>query len=408
LKSRVEYLLSPQAIRERTSRIYDYVAQGRSPFFALDQAKLGDVAQFVAEVTRKQYPDLQIPYHGRISHLNAGGINRTAALKKRGKDLGHHAKDSSDALFELVIVSVLLDAGAGNAWRYQEADGNVYNRSEGLAVASYHMFAAGAFSSDPKHPMQVDGEALRKLTPEVLAHHFQVSVSNPLEGLEGRVNLLKQLGDVLVRTKAWNDGAPYRLRGLFKQILTKTKANHVAAADILKVLLIELGSMWPSRLQLDNVPLGDTWRHPACKTEDPTSGLVPFHKLTQWLTYSLIEPIELSGIAVDDLDSLTGLAEYRNGGLLIDKELLTVKDPQILQKAYAPNEEIIVEWRAMTVTLIDLLAPLVRESLGMSAAELPLVKILEGGTWRAGRVIASEKRPDGRPPISIISDGTVF
>jgi hypothetical protein len=215
LNKYVDYLLSTAAIRERTSRVYDYVAQGRSPFFSLNHAKLEGVARYIAEVTRKQYPDLKIPYHGRISHLNVGGVARTAALKKFGKEHGHHSRDSSDALFELVIVSVLLDAGAGNSWRYAETDGKIYSRSEGLAVASYHMFIAGAFSSDPKHPYQVDGEALRKLTVETLARHFQVSGTNPLEGLGGRVNLLKQLGDVLCRTKAWNDGAPYRLRGLF-------------------------------------------------------------------------------------------------------------------------------------------------------------------------------------------------
>ena len=43
---------------------------------------------------------------------------------------------------------------------------------------------------------------------------------------------------------------------------------------------------------------------------------MPFHKLSQWLAYSLIEPLEEAGIAVTGLDELTALAEYRNGGLL--------------------------------------------------------------------------------------------
>jgi hypothetical protein len=50
----------------------------------------------------------------------------------------------------------------------------------------------------------------------------------------------------------------------------------------------------------------------------------------------------------------------------------------------------------------------VREALGKSAAEFPLAKVLEGGTWAAGRRMAAEKRPGGGPPLAIESDGTVF
>jgi Protein of unknown function (DUF1688) len=60
------------------------------------------------------------------------------------------------------------------------------------------------------------------------------------------------------------------------------------------------------------------------------------------------------------------------------------------------------------VILLDLIAVTVREKLGMSPEELPLVKILQGGTWTAGRKIAAELRTNGIPPIQIESDGTVF
>jgi hypothetical protein len=48
----------------------------------------------------------------------------------------------------LFLVSVLLDAGAGNAWAYTENGGEKFGRSEGLAIASLDMFLAGFFSSD--------------------------------------------------------------------------------------------------------------------------------------------------------------------------------------------------------------------------------------------------------------------
>ena len=69
---------------------------------------------------------------------------------------------------------------------------------------------------------------------------------------------------------------------------------------------------------------------------------------------------------------------------------------------------LVVEWRALTVALLDRLAVVIRQRLGQDAESLPLARILEGGTWAAGRKLAFERRPDGSPPIKVISDGTVF
>jgi hypothetical protein len=68
----------------------------------------------------------------------------------------------------------------------------------------------------------------------------------------------------------------------------------------------------------------------------------------------------------------------------------------------------VVEWRALTVALLDEIAVLVRGKLGRSEQEMPLASVLEGGTWAAGRRIASRLRTGGAPPIAIVSDGSVF
>jgi len=60
------------------------------------------------------------------------------------------------------------------------------------------------------------------------------------------------------------------------------------------------------------------------------------------------------------------------------------------------------------VSLLDRLAVLVRERLGRSAREFPLARMLEGGSWAAGREIAYERRTDGSPPLTVTSDGTLF
>ncbi|MGI9413972.1 MAG: DUF1688 family protein, partial [Hyphomicrobiales bacterium] len=80
----------------------------------------------------------------------------------------------------------------------------------------------------------------------------------------------------------------------------------------------------------------------------------------------------------------------------------------VTAEPHAPGDEVIVEWRALTVTLIEAVAERLRAELGLDADALPLAKVLEGGTWAAGRRIAQTKRPGGGPPIRIVSDGSVF
>jgi len=138
------------------------------------------------------------------------------------------------------------------------------------------------------------------------------------------------------------------------------------------------------------------------------SGLVPLHKLSQWLAYSLIEPLQAAGIEVVDINGLTGLAEYRNGGLLVDTGVLQLRDWTEAQVEHGVASTLVVEWRALTVALLDRLADRVRARLGRDAASFPLAKVLQGGTWAAGRQIARARRPDGSPPIKVVSDGTVF
>jgi hypothetical protein len=134
---------------------------------------------------------------------------------------------------------------------------------------------------------------------------------------------------------------------------------------------------------------------------------VPFHKLSQWLTYSLLEPFAWSGVQVRGLDALTALPEYRNGGLLIDSGVLKLRDAAVAGKVWQPGDELIVEWRALTVALMDELATSVRKLLHLDEHRLPLACVLEGGSWAAGRELAQRHR-NGLPPLQVASDGTVF
>jgi hypothetical protein len=338
--------------------IREAARQGGLAHFAVDEARLGPCADYVAETTRTAYPDLDVPYHSRWRHFEAGGRVLPAGFGPREE-------------VELAVLSVFLDAGAGPAWRY---DG--LGRSEGLAVASFDWYVAGM----PR---------LAEIGGVDLAAAFRVTPSNPLVGLEGRAELLRRLGAVAER----------RLDGRIGHLFDRLPAD---AAGILRVLLDVFGPIWPGRLEHEGVPLGDAWRHPAI----PGDGIVPFHKLSQWLAYSLVEPLQRAGRSVTGLDALTGLPEYRNGGLLVDLGVLRPK--HAVERAYAAGDELVVEWRALTVALLDELAVSVRDRLGLDAAAFPLAKLLQGGTWGAGRRVAREMRADGRPPIAVASDGTVF
>lgn len=396
-------LLTPEAIRERCGHIFEAGLAGKLEHFAIDENALEAVADRVAATTKQRYPDLSIPYHGRLGHLRVGGLDRPS----RAIDPSLPAEERGRRLFELVITSVLLDAGAGMSWRFVE-DGVTYSRSEGLAVASAHLFEGGAFSS--RGDATVDAAGLESLRTETIAMGFQVSNDNPLVGVEGRTELLRSLGRA-VRARPDVFGAEGRLGGLFDFLRAQIDRDALSAGDVLPArailiaLLDALGTIWPSRITLDGVPLGDVWKHPAAGGTGSTAGLVPFHKLSQWLSYSLLEPLERAGITVTELDRLTGLAEYRNGGLFVDGGVLVPKHDAVLRDAHVPSSPVIVEWRALTVVLLDRVAPLVRARLDV---DLPLAKILEGGTWHAGREIARELRADGGPPIRLDSDGTVF
>jgi hypothetical protein len=362
----------------------------------------------VLAVTHRSYPTLNIPFHARWRHFVIGGVDRWALLAERAAWPDRTGRARAE--FDLAIVSVLLDAGAGPAWRYRDAvTGQDIGRSEGLALASLDMFAGGAFSSDARDPFRVDADALARLSIERLRSAFQVSNDNPLLGLEGRADLLRRLGAVVaVLPQVFAAHDRPRPGGLFDHLAAKATNGALAAPLILSAVLSQLGPIWPSRLELAGIPLGDCWRHPAIKADDATSGLVPLHKLSQWLSYSLIEPLQGAGIAVADIDGLTGLAEYRNGGLFVDLGVLTLRDAADAERAHAVDSILVVEWRALTVALLDRLAERIRTRLGRSRDELPLASLLEGGTWAAGRAAAFERRSDGAPPLKVVSDGTVF
>ncbi|MGH6713557.1 MAG: URC4/urg3 family protein [Bradyrhizobium sp.] len=401
-------LLNASAVRDRAHRMLAIGLDDRLPNFRVDLDRMDGVVDLVLETTRKAYPSFDVPFHSRWRHFVANGDNRWADIAGQTQWPGRAARARTE--FDLAIVSVFLDAGAGPAWRYHDPKtGLAIGRSEGLGLASLALFAGGSFSADPLEPLRADADILADLDVADLERGMQVSDANPLVGMEGRAELLGRLGRlVAAKPDVFGSQDTPRPGGLFDRLAKLADGGKLPAPSILAELLQQLGPIWPSRLTLGGIALGDCWKHPALTTKDATSGLVPLHKLSQWLAYSLIEPLQTAGIVVTDIDGLTGLAEYRNGGLFVDGGVLAFRNPEAAHQEHEVSSSLVVEWRALTVALLDRVADGLRQRLGLDAISMPLAKILEGGTWAAGRLLARERRADASPPVKVISDGTVF
>src|SRR5438128_736197 len=341
-------LLSAAAVRARCAIVSEAARRGETRHFRLVCARLDEAARRVVDITRRRYPDLHVPLHSRWRHFSAGGVDRAALIAPRAD-----GAETARARIDLAVVSVLLDAGTGPDWRYHEVEtGQVLSRSEGLAVASLRAMQAGIFSADPSNPWRADAEALLEITPQKLAAALRHAAGNELVGLEGRAVMMRRLGEACAASPALF-GAPARLGGLYDH--WSTRGGALPAAEMLVTLLQAFGAIWSGRISLAGISLGDCGHHPAV----PGDGLVPFHKLCQWLAYSLVEPLQEAGLRVIGLDELTGLAEYRNGGLFLDCGVIEPRNPSLLHRPLDALSEPVVEWRALTVILLDRPAVLV-------------------------------------------------
>ncbi|EXJ89008.1 hypothetical protein A1O3_02072 [Capronia epimyces CBS 606.96] len=438
---KVKYLLSLTAVRQRAKVVGDAAQAGQLNHFDLDETRMDEVADFVTSVIKRDFgPDRfdTIPPHGRWQHFEAGKVPRIADMIDGWRREACDDMEIARRLVDLFFVSVLLDAGAGDGWRWIEpGTGRTYERSEGIAVASLYMFQKLDFTvkKDGKTPL-VDGKALEQLPVDVLVEGFQTSETNPMLGVGSRTDLLRRLGKSLLGQSDvfGEEGRP----GNIVDYMTKSTADPARLDilvfwDVLQALLIPI---WPhDRTTVHGQPIGDAWplrvlqkhlRNASTKLDDVdvdiddesnAEDIQPFHKLTQWLTYSLMVPFQrILGVQWTNAESLTALAEYRNGGLFVDLGALSLKKEALdrgLKASGGPlplfeaGDDVIIEWRAMTLVLIDKLYSMVLSR--MDRVHLTLAQLLEAGTWKSGREIAARRRPDTKSsPILIESDGTVF
>jgi hypothetical protein len=399
-----ERLLNPAAVRERANRLFNLGVLGQLDHFTIDLLKLDSVIDTVVRVTRAGYADLSVPPHACWRYFEIGEFDRWGMLAS-ARDwpsqiaLGRAAVD-------LAFISVLLDGLAGPGWAYAEAaTGETFPRSEGLAIASLVMFSGGTFSTDPYDPFRVDARALAGLTIEELSDGLQVSRSNALLGLEERLPAINRLGQYLAfEPEMFMTDSGVRPGGLIDHVLATRQNGSISATNLMQLVLKPLLTAAPGPFALGGVALGDCWPHSRIVVGDDSDGLMPFHQTAQWLANSLIEPFVWAGLDVTELDGLTALADPWSGGLLLDMGLLKLRNPAHARHVHALGSELVVEFRALTIALVDKIADGVRKRLGRAAATFPLTCVLEGGTVAAGRRLARERREDGSPALVIAAE----
>ncbi len=395
--------MSVQAVRSRCADVTRLVYDGKSQYFYIDDQSLEKCASLVADECRANYPSLKIPVHSRWRHFQIDKINLWEHYVRRHRLNSLSVTERAKTAIDLVFVSVLIDAGVDSQWRFSDsASGTDLDRSEGLAAASIKLFFEYLGSkSDTGFELSLD--RLSQLGESEFAECFQISGDNPLTGMQGRLEILHNLGTVLRKsTKLTRPG------DLMSIMAMHSPDGKISLAGMLQLILKEFNSVWPNGLLVNGMNIGDAGIHSLLDGKNDIDKVVPFHKLSQWLCYSLIEPLQQANFRIIDQNALTGLPEYRNGGLLLDTGVILPKNNDLLKMTLDLRSEAVVEWRALTVSLIDSLADRVRAILGRNKDQLSLGGILQGGTWSAGRKIAGQFRSDLSPPLKLKIDGTVF
>ena len=399
-------------MRERAHRMLAIGLDDELPISAIDLDRLDGAVDLVLETTRKAYPT------STCRSIRAGGTSSsTATTAGRASPTQHRWPDRAArarAEFDLAIVSVLLDAGAGPTWRYRDAADRRGDRPLGRAWRwRASRCSRPALSRPmPRDPLRADADVLANLAVADLARGFQVarrqsagrprgprrSAAPPRQAGRREAGCLRHATTAAARR-------PVRsARGAGR------RAAASRARRSCRELLQQLGPIWPSRLTLGGIPLGDCWRHPALTTRrrDQRPG-------------AAAQALAMAGLFADRAaadapasTSPTSTASPASPNIAMAAcssipACWRSATPTMPQREHDVASPLVVEWRALTVALLDRSPTAVRQRLGLdarvAAAGEDAAKAAPGP--RAAR-IARERRADGSPPLKVISDGTVF
>ena len=292
---------------------------------------------YVADTIRLDYPDLDVPYHSRWRHFEVGGwiaggrFAGRVAERRPARGRASRGRPGDPPAFCSTPAPVPRGASA--------------TRPADRCWPAPKVSAWQTSRSSPVAPLVRSGPPLRSVrrgtrfdvTPG--AADFQVRADNPLVGLGGRAGLLRRLGEVVGATPAVF-GEPARLWQPGRLLSSSTPAK-VASAP---------ARCWPPCSgHSDRYGRGVSGcrasRWAIAGNTRPSTTVAALHKLTQWLTYSLLEPLELAGLEVTGLDALTGLPEYRKWRPAAGLRIIRPRNPEFWRTRWRVDATAIVEWR---------------------------------------------------------------
>lgn len=405
--SRADRFLTARAVCERTEAVCEAAQAGNLAHVAVDLGKLSDAVTRTVSAIESGYPDFQIPPFGCWRAFEAGGHDRWSALA------GARGFDTPEAFLraagDLAILSHVLSVPLRDDWTLNDSmTGEALAGREGLAVGVLSMFAAGSFSADPADPLRADAHALIRLEEDEIVWGLQLDRNRDSDTIKSATELLRRLGEASgLRPDLFEVDGATRPGHVVDRFFADNASKPVELTALLEALLDGLSPMWQGGAQLDDVTLGDAWRHSSLLQDQDAPGIVPFHLPAQEMAYALVEPFAWVGIEIAGLDGLTGLANLEHAALFLDNGVLALKEAPDAEPEGPASLDRAIELRALTVALLDRLAEALREELDAPEGALPLTCIMEGGTMPAGRQALLKNGEFHRKTARILAAGGV-
>jgi Protein of unknown function (DUF1688) len=398
-------LFQPEEIRRKAHDFLERAVDGELSHVDVDLSEMDRVLLKVLEVTKGNYPDFQIPPHGVWRDFEAGDFDRWGALASaRGFE---SAEEMLVAAADLAVIANYMKTRHPENWVFE--DRMTATQAEGMqasALAAFHMFASGSFSSDMSDPYRVDAETLIRMDLGELADALQWNLQRDAGMLEDMQRHLKRLGEALaLRPDLFSEGDVTR-PGLLATRLAKQSSSAVDAGIALDRLLESLAPVWDGGAVSGEIALGDCFAHSQFPGSD-LEQLFPFHLTAQEIVYSLVEPFAWAGWEVSGLEVLSAPADLPHVALFSQAGVLNARRRE---EKLSGSEALdcMIELRAISMALTDKLADMLCAKLQVTPDQLPLSCVLEGGTSRAGAQILQQNETEAKKLGQLLNPGSVF
>ncbi|WFE89280.1 DUF1688 family protein [Roseibium porphyridii] len=381
-------LFQPQEVRRRAHAFLDMGIAGKLNHVGLDLTKLDDALGLVLETTKEIYPDFQIPPYGIWRAFETGGIDRWSAMASAREF--ESAQEMLLAAADLALLALFMKTRRPGNWVFEDPmTGSKVAGDDALALAAFHMFASGSFSGEMTDPYRVDAETLVRLDLNELTSGLQWDRDADQELLSAMQAHLKRFGEAMaLRPDLFSEGNVTRPGVLALRLAGEADAG-IDASKLLDNLLETFAPVWDGGAKAGDVGLGDSFDYTG-KSAGSETTTVPFHLCAQEMVYSLVEPFAWAGFEVTGLQDLTPPSDLAHAALFVQTGVLAISSENDEALPEETKTDRMVELRAVSAALADKLADRLRSELDVSADQVPLTCILEGGTRRAGLRILSQ------------------